>query len=145
MEHVCKYDLPTTYSKRSLIGIQCNKSLERQDRLCEIDSRGFRPCCVSTSSGFYLPRPCLISRGVNIYSPIIEARSIHGLRVITQWYKQTLCHMECTHVVQWHARKHCCRILAWAASSMCLHISCRPQTLTWYINSTQNKTQNYNP
>jgi hypothetical protein len=90
-------------------------------------------------SGFYLQRPCLISSGVNIYNPIIEARSIHGLHVITHWYKQTLCHVECTHVVQWYARKYCGRILAWAALSTCLHIGCRPQSLTWYINRTKIK------
>ena len=87
------------------------------------------------SSGFNLLRPCLISSGVNIYNPITKARSIHGLRVITNRHKPTLCHMECTHVVQWHSRKNCCGILASAASSTCLQIGCRPQSLTWYINN----------
>jgi hypothetical protein len=116
-----KHDLLTTHNTWSLIGIQCNKPLQHRADPYGTQSRGFRPC-LSRSSGMYLLMPCFISSGVYIYNPIIEARSTHGLRLIAHWYKQTLCHMECTHVVQWIACKHCHRILVWAASNTCLHI-----------------------
>jgi hypothetical protein len=46
LEHVCKYDLPTTYSKWSLIEIQCNKSLQRHAGLWNSIARFSTMLCV---------------------------------------------------------------------------------------------------